>query len=119
LGCRDACTNECNAALTSRCHPNRLPSPSFGLVGREHNRPARSCNLAWLWAKPVAGRATVALSSMAGGYFKSSFSFFPVLIQIIPNFGISYLFEYRSKIHEINSAGFLNSSSIHKKYQTK
>jgi hypothetical protein len=35
------------------------------------------------------------------------------------NFGNLYLFEYRSKIYETSSVGFVISSSIHKKYKTK
>jgi hypothetical protein len=35
------------------------------------------------------------------------------------NFENSYLFEYLSKIHEINSVGFLFSCSIHEKYKTQ
>jgi hypothetical protein len=35
------------------------------------------------------------------------------------NFKNSYLFKCCSKIHEINSVGFLNSISFHEKYKTK
>jgi hypothetical protein len=35
------------------------------------------------------------------------------------NFENSYIFEYLSKIHEINSVGFLFSCSIHEKYKTQ
>jgi hypothetical protein len=53
---------------------------------------------------------------MAEGFIKSFF-IFPDSIQISSNFRNSYLFDFFSKIHEANSIGFLNSSSIHKKYK--
>jgi hypothetical protein len=91
--------------------PRLAPPSSFDLMGCERSQPARSCNLVWLWAKLVASKVAVALSSMAEVYFKSFF-FFPISIQINSNFGISYQFEYCSKIHGTNSVGFLISSSI-------
>jgi hypothetical protein len=57
------------------------------------------------------------LSPMAEGYsYPFSFSSFD---SNQFKFGISYQFEYCSKIYETNSVRFLNLSSIKEKYQTK
>jgi hypothetical protein len=67
-------------------------------------------------ASPARVGPRTGFSPFAEGFDLNPYSF-PDLLKFSSNFGNSYLFEYFSKIHKINSVGFLNSRYIHKKYQ--
>jgi hypothetical protein len=69
-------------------------------------------------ASPARAGSRTGFSPLAEGFDLNPYSF-PDLLKFSSNFGNSYLFEYFSKIHKINSVGFLNSRYIHKKYQTE
>jgi hypothetical protein len=100
LGCaRQRCIGPSCVALCSKARPLCWPSRAGQL-------------------RYVARPCTRGFDPLANNQFKS-FSIFHIHFHSSLNLENSYLIVYCSKIHLIIYVGFLNSGSIHEKYQTE
>jgi hypothetical protein len=116
------CTFPCTGTMPARAsrviaaRPMGQSSASWATVGL--GRMLQLAMLGPLLPKPCSPCGLGHKAGFNPFAMGSIFNSFP-FPRIDSNFGNSYLFEYLPKIHETSSIGFINSSSIHEKYQTK